>query len=399
MKLHLKKINIIVFFTILTIIISNLSQLPYFSDNGLSSNICMFSWSVLFVMSFLFKPYLKLNKTFLIFTFIFILFSFLLFLNFLATQNNYFSSSMFYSFCVTLFVFVVGSQLSGINVRLKNWIFFSYVISALFVALIVYIQYFYNNITLDSRVYAYDSKNSLSQILLTAIIFTIWCVPAKYFNKIVKIVISAFLFLLIFLMRSRATILGIIFILFLVFTSKVVKIRYKFLLAIASFGFVFAIALNANLYNLLVNNILLAGRNSGDLNDISSGRVYLIKNGLEQFSNNFVFGIGPKYLDCFPVAAFLQFGFFPGIIICLYALYPIFFSLKNYNIYKNQVDNKFIYLALLMLSLIYCFNGLFECLTPLGPGVKCYIIWFLIGFFSDKNCNEMRFNSYEKAKC
>ena len=97
----------------------------------------------------------------------------------------------------------------------------------------------------------------------------------------------------------------------------------------------------------------------------------------EMISGNWFTGIGPTYFECFPLSAILQFGLPGGILIILISLQPLLvsFSRRNRSLNWN---------LLFLISLGYVVNGLFEGLTPLGPGVKCYYMWLLYGMLINR---------------
>lgn len=134
------------------------------------------------------------------------------------------------------------------------------------------------------------------------------------------------------------------------------------------------ILINNNVYNNVVNGILLGARNANNLNDLSSGRLVRLLNNLPLLQNNLLLGIGIKYIDCFPFAMILQYGIVGASII-----FGFIIKLSNYILLKIDTNNK-IHLATFLLFVTYMINSLFEAQTPFGPGAKCFLLWMMLGF-------------------
>ena len=366
-------------FLFLTIVITNISQLSYFINNRLSSMICIVIWLIYFLLAVIIsnkilrKPVIPLIVTVFVFFF-------LTTINYIVTGLNYWESAHVYSLLISLFIYMIGCLLSDtINENKWHSIVIAYVMSSCVVAVDIFVNYFLIGFDITSRVYAYDSKNSASQILLTAIILVLFGMNEenKKRFRILNAIIATCLFILISMMKSRATLLGFLVLYIVFIMSKSFKRKYKFIVSSIAILALLIIIINPTLNSLIIDNILFAGRNMSDLNDLSSGRLSIIRYGIDQIHNNLFVGIGNKYLDCYPIATILQFGLLPGIALWLIALIPFLFSFRYIKINKNS--NYEMRLTLAVISVVYLLNGLFEALTPLGPGVKCYLLWFVFG--------------------
>ena len=369
---------------LITCFVTNISQMSMFVDSGQSSRVSIIAWVVCFAFVIL-SGKMVFRVTALSVYVLSIIFFVLIALNSMFTTNDYWGSSHVYSLFISLFVFTVGCLISNyIDEERWNKLIWIYVISSCAVALEVYINYFSSGFNITSRIYAYDSKNSFSQILLTSIVLLIFGMSNEQKKKymILRRVIIVLLFILIALMKSRATIVGfgVLYVAFL--TNKDIKRKYKFWSVAALIIAIFAVIEVPSIHKLVIDDILLAGRSISNLNDLSSGRVTIITRGLEQIRENLIWGIGKKYLDCYPVATVLQFGLVAGVVLWFIALLPLFLSLKvrRFNTssgYYNVVT------SIIVLSITYIVNGLFECLTPLGPGVKCFFLWLALGIITN----------------
>lgn len=218
-KINQNKISKILI--VLACILSNLSQLPYFVNNGKTQIISIPIWFLSFIILLSINRFKISRHLFklLLLTIIFII----LILTFSIIYNkNYFSSSMIYSLAISLFIIIIGSLISPFfNRDTFQKILISYVLSSLIVSIVVFIKYFGFGFSLNTRIYAYSSKNSLSQILFTSvIIFYCYFKPKNNFQNIIKILIIIFQIFMLVILRSRATILGLVIVSFLLFFLK-----------------------------------------------------------------------------------------------------------------------------------------------------------------------------------
>ena len=140
-------------------------------------------------------------------------------------------------------------------------------------------------------------------------------------------------------------------------------------------------------FEILVNNILFAGRTAINLNNLTSGRVSILSSFPEKISGHWLLGIGSTYYECFPLSCILQFGVIAGNLVILVAYSPLLFCIK--------LDRREPIAAIfLMVSIGYIINSLFEGLAPVGPGVKCYYLWLMFGILMSKN----QFNKQQKQQ-
>ena len=370
--------------------VTNISQSPTFVSRGWSSMISTSVWMVCVLFVFLTREKRFPRAAGYVYGVVFLFFM-LLAINCVFTGIQYWRSSHITCLLISIFVFTIGC-LEGSSIGEREWHGFlmTYIISSGIVALEIFIKFFARNFNILSRVYAYSSKNSVSQILLTAVILLLFGVGEEYkirFNAI-RIALIAFLSLLILVLKSRATIIcfGILYIAFLKnpdFSSKL-----KAFSVVAIGVLVAAIFLVPSLNEVVIKGIILAGRDVKNLNDLSSGRVNIIRRGLDMIMENPAFGIGKHYLDCYPVAVMLQFGIPAGIVLCVIAALPLLVSLKI----KRENDSPFINMVngvLIVLSISDLINGLFEALTPLGPGAKCYSLWLIFGIATRLIANDI----------
>lgn len=251
-------------------------------------------------------------------------------------------------------------------------------ICAFLLAIIVY-DYSLRGVSLEERQYAFQAKNSMGQILLASCIIAITTyIPKIKPIKILYAISMIVIIVVMFIMKSRATILGFFFVVAF-FSLKYNNRRIRMLSFVLVVLLVGYILVNENAYDSVVNNILLGNRNTRDLDDLSSGRLSLMIFYIQMIPDNLFFGIGNKYLDCFPVVMVLQYGLIGALLV--------FFFLYRCAVYVNRQPKDFhtVGLALFLMFWVFMVNSLFEAQPPFGPGVKCFLLWMLLGFSLAEN--------------
>ena len=187
-----------------------------------------------------------------------------------------------------------------------------------------------------------------------------------------KIAAIAFELYVILLLRSRATLVSLILAIFAIVFSRNVKKSIKVAIGLIGAIVIVLLLTNSSFNNFIFNNVIFAGRNAANLNELTSGRVDIVGSFPDKIKGYWFTGIGSTYFECFPLSAILQFGLPGGLIIIIISLQPLFASFRR----RNESAN---WNLLFLISLGYSVNGLFEGLTPFGPGVKCYFMWLLYG--------------------
>jgi len=253
-------------------------------------------------------------------------------------------------------------------------IFTYYVVSVVIVGLSVFDRYI-ANASLESRIYLYDSKNSISQILLTAwliILFTKF--SDSGWTKYLYGVALIFLTYEIIMLQSRATIIGIPIALIIAIIKGNISKGTKTAAIIFCVVVIFLL-MQGNTLDYFIEKVIYAGRNSNDINDISSGRSGEWSNFFTDFSESPLFGVGKCKRESIILTSLLEFGLVGGIPLLIIAFSPLLFILK----YSKYISGSNEFSIFLIIAITYCLNGVFEQLAPLGPGAKCYFLWFLYG--------------------
>lgn len=290
-----------------------------------------------------------------------------------VTFNRYFGSD-FYNMSISLFVLLVSMNYwenYGSN-KVLLWLTIACIISAAVMGYAVYIGFI---IDFDESLggYAFDYKNSAAPIILNSALLGALFINSK--NKIVvtvKWLSIAFLIFILFTLQSRATLLGFFFIIyFFLFRSKNRRLkRLTFIISIAAIAYILS---NQTAYTAVVDRILLAGRDTYDLNELSSGRVEGYGPGWTIFMNNYMIGAGNMYFDCMPLVMLMQYGLIGATIVFAY-IGRVYLDIRHLD-RRNAI---YLYTYLIFISLML--NSIFEAQSPFGPGAKCFIFWIMLGF-------------------
>lgn len=374
-----KKDNLTVFIICLAVFVNNISQLPAFVDLRITSPIAIAGWAIALaaVLKNIKIPiYSLLAPGFTVF---------FCMIFFLFTRNNYLSE-INRNFFLSVMLFILGYSYSSFLsedsfVQIEK----SYIVSALIVSVSVWYRFLRDTASIENAQYVYKPKNSLSQIILTVIILSFHSFIAnrrpkqkRLFTLLIVLIIMFEIYVL-FALRSRATLLGffLAIVIFLFEKGNNKKIRkYKLLLAFIILIFTAMLFFSERFYTLVFENILLAGRDKGNLDELSSGRVTIIMQFPELIRGNWLTGIGDYYLESFPLAEILNNGILVGFAQIIFAVSPlIWIMLRGKRYLKKQY-----FVIIITVASAYIINGVFECLAPYGPGAKCSFLWVLFGF-------------------
>lgn len=298
---------------------------------------------------------------------------------FVNYTSSYISLDLVRNFSMSLYMVLAGGYFSERISSKKVSILLMHVsyISLPIICGILYFTYFQNYDVTD-RVYGYEGKNSIAQILLTCVVLIFFLSkPTNLLLRICKITLILFAVYVIFLLKSRATTLGLLLIIPAVLYLKLYRIKENIFILIVFLIIVVIVSLVFFSENIdfFVSNFLLAGRESSDLNDLSSGRLQQYFR-LKSLQTNFLLGRGNSalFIESFPLNQLMKFGILGSI--------PIFFFLKLAAKFTwlTRNDNSPLILSFTCIFCSYYFNGIFEGEAPFGPGTKCFMLWFLLGF-------------------
>ena len=106
---------------------------------------------------------------------------------------------------------------------------------------------------------------------------------------------------------------------------------------------------------------------------------FLLYKLLENFYSVIILGAGRYKFEAFFISVLYQYGIIVGTFFIAFSLYPIVIYNKTK---KGESYNKNVYVCFILLIIAFLINGLFEELTPFGPGVKCMPLWIMVGLLS-----------------
>lgn len=380
----------------LGIIATLLSQLPIFIENG-TTQYFQIVW-ILPIMGLFYMKHFRLNKVIVSLLIVTILLSaFVILMSFFNT-NLYFKSPHLINIFKSLFILVISFNYSffvDIDTFTSKIGWISFLLGSI-ICFSVYIQVLKSNIAITDRTYAYAAKNSVSQIIISCLIIAFFFVSNQgnlggMMLKSLKLIFIAFGIYVIFILKSRATILGLFFFMWLIIKRKDALPKLFLVFVISLFGFI--LFFFNDLRNLLFYNIIFAGRDMTDFNDASSGRIGFISDFPVLFFENMFLGHGFIFNECFPLSVLLDYGILGGILVFYFAIIPIVYMKKMWTLRNYNLPAVFISLVL-----IYYFNSLFEQQAPFGPGAKNFFLWVFLGFAMNK-CDDLylQFNSEKYA--
>lgn len=314
------------------------------------------------------------------------------------TDNNYFVGGN--TFIMPLILSIIMLIVGYCNAHLFNIEFLEelakiYIFATVLLCLDVYFEYL-QGVSLSTVTYAFSAKNSVGQMILTAIVLLLYLYKPKGIKKIIKYVVLIFFLVIIVLMRSRASIASLVIIPLVYILNSKIRLRYRVLISIFIIAILIVILLNKEVYDFIIRNILLNttdGQNISfnDLNRITSNRFEYLDLFNDIFPGNELTGVGFMYIDNMFLSAILNYGIFIGTLVILFALYPIFVVLFQKEV---NLDAK---MVIKTIAFTYFVNAFFEGLAPFGPGTKCFFLWFIIGSICNKNSGLIDHQSVRKG--
>lgn len=369
-------------------VMTNISQMPVIVNTGYTRYFSIPPWVGLAIIClFALKriPYYHIKNLF----FLVVAFAVYYFIARLF-NNSYSNSQLPYPIFLAFFVLFVGYLASQfLIIDDIDTLLTVYVISSTLVCIDVF-QTYVQGVDMGALTYAYASKNSVSQILLSSWIIILLRKFGKtrgFIKNTYYILFFALLTITLLGLKSRATIIGMpVTIIWVLMHGKMDR-KVKHIIILIVIATITFLIIKPQYYDILVNNIILGNRSVSSLDELSSGRYSQWGNFGEEFKNNWLFGQGSAARESLVLTALLEFGVVGGSLIFAMALSPLCWCLRKFNRYNP------LYLFFSSLAIVYITNGVFEQLAPFGPGVKCYLLWFLFGIFLN---NRMNWSIYKK---
>lgn len=369
-------------FTLFVCVMTNISQMPVIVNAGYTRYFSVPLWTVLAlvcVIKLKVIPYSNIKNLFILVV-VFAAYYFIASI----FNHRYLYSALPYPIFLSSFVLFVGYLVGRfLDINDIDSLLTACAISITPVCIDVFRMYVVS-VDMSALTYAYASKNSVSQILLSAWIIIL----LRKFGKTTGFIKNVYYVLFVVLLtitllglKSRATIIGIpVAIIWVLMHGKQDRKMQRIIILIMIALVVFLLIM-PQYYDMLVNNILLGNRSASNLEALTSGRYSQWQNFGNDFKDAWMFGKGSDARESIVLTALLEFGVVGGCLIFALALSPLWWCLKRFN-HKNPF-----YLFFSSLAIVYIMNGVFEQLAPFGPGVKCYLLWFLFGIFLNDHMN------------
>lgn len=365
--------NYIIF--ILIVICSILSQHPLFLGTTIAS-VLKYSWAIPFVFFLVRYHSSKIHK---------IVKTYFVFLNFFVIYDILFVGNEHRECIFEIDADIINMAISFM-VLLTSYLFWLHNKSSNFMrymcmALLLCISYLgiiiYNTslsaISLDEVQYAYASKNSISTIILSIIVLCFFNLRTKRFiHTFVMYMFYAFLVGLIFMLKSRATLLGLVY--FVVYISlKYKSKKTRYIIVGLLLCFIAYIIYNPVAYEVIVNNIFLNNHEANDFSAVSSGRDEQLVSQWKLYERNPIFGIGSGYVDSFPFEILINYGVVGFVVMAIFLMKLVRMI--------NKFDKRYpVLLTANVMMVVFLLNCLFEAYPPFGPGIKCFLLWMVVGF-------------------
>lgn len=276
-----------------------------------------------------------------------------------------------------------------------------YIICSLIFAIWVHVVYFpsYSEWLKQMR-YAYASKNSAVQVWSVSVFLLFFFIDYRWLaERILGIAIAGYLIFLCAMTQGRTALLAIAFaycafVAFKVEKSKKIKWIAISILA-ACFLWLFLPTRQFIVHSFYLDKY--AGvtvyeeedeeedKQEGkaetditvDLNTFSSGRIGKYKAALRKFASSPIWGVGKNYVDCSYILILAESGIIGFLLIEL-----VWLSRALCNVFSklNWKDST----LLLCLTCFYFVESALEGYPPFGPGVCCFMFWFLSNIICER---------------
>lgn len=357
-------------FFLIAIVLTNITQMPTLISIGVSKYLIIV-WGII---GFLYISKRYVEKTIGSVVLLMAVFTVLITFLQLATNNNYFGSSLTKPFYISCMMLILGLAIESDFTDRKDH-YLAYYLSTVVLMMDIFqkylIHYDWNNL-----IYVYASKNSVSQIILTALVIGILIIkPQKRIIKYAIYFVNIIMVIILFMLRSRASLIGLVVLfIFIVFTKNSNKWLKRFAV-LGGILFICLLFAHDSFFDFIINNIVLNNRNISNLNAVTSNRWDMFLSFPNLFNEHILVGRGDYYIESFFLLALLQYGLPVGLIVIGFALAPLIWAVGKVDYRNNE------WIFYLVVTISYLLNGVFEAQAPLGPGVKCYWMWLMFGAY------------------
>lgn len=292
----------------------------------------------------------------------------------------YYASSYLYVVLTATFILFLGIVL-GLNLYKEDFkkILYGYVISVIVFSCYIYFVIF-KGVALSGAesVKLESGKNSTSIIILSGITLMLY---SDFILKRTKYLFVVFLSFLIILIKSRTAMLAclalIVAKIFIGTKSIKNKIIYTSILVVVYYLLMY----RTDFYDIVIKRIFLKGKelNEENLDEITSGRTDRFQWAKGAFKKYWFIGTGTtgEVIENFYYVTICCYGVLFGLVAFGYVFSPLYYIWKD----RKEENDGDLRLMLFVLLLVMAIGGVGEALCPYGPGVKCYILWLVFGYY------------------
>ena len=375
--------RVLIYFAVL---ITNLSYLPFFV-NTIGNKLAIVTWAILFILLFFYflLHHKEIPYRFVFPTILFIGIIVFSSIQYLLISNSSFSIRAFRSIVIAFFILSVGVMSSSLFTAEKRIMtlmdVFSY--SCLFMSLFVFFAYLIKS-DVTGMEYGYqDGKNEISVLFYVASIYFIFRKKKNRIFVFLDILFFSFFILTVFFLRCRAVLIAYFIPVALSIFSKNKQYNLYRIPVLVTIGIATIIIFSIpQVRDYFFKSLISFGRDTATLDSFATGRFGELITGLNLLSNNPLFGVGRQKVEMFYGSIIVQYGFIFAIPFFIFSFIPLFPLLK-YRFSKLSFSNS----LCVIIGISFLILGIFEELMPIGPGVRTYILWFLVGINYFKNDN------------
>lgn len=285
-----------------------------------------------------------------------------------------------YTMAVASFILLLGILL-GINLYKEdfNKILYAYVICVIIFSVYIYFVIFKGVALNDAEsVKLEGGKNSSSIIILSGIVLLLY---NDFILKRTKYLFVAFMAFLIILIKSRTAMVCCLVALIAKIFIGTKSLKSKIIYIVLLLTVYLLLMYKTNFYDIAIKKIFLKNKelNEENLNEITSTRTDRFKWLENNFRYIWVLGAGvpPEVLENFYYYTVAIFGVFGSVFAFAYALSPFYFVWKD----RKEKKDGDLRLNLFIITVVMLVGGIGEALCPFGPGVKCYLLWLMFGYY------------------
>lgn len=245
----------------------------------------------------------------------------------------------------------------------------TYVVCALIFAAYINFTFFSSyQAWLDSNRYLFASKNSAAQIWCSAMLIIYYVILPVAKRKYLWYAAGGYLLILCGLSQCRTAILGLACVLiFNILMYSKHKVKWLLLLCFSLCG----LLLFSETRQFISQAFLIDKYAGADINTLSSGRLGLYAQALDNFIESPILGVGRYYVDCSYIYILAENGIIGFLLIEFIWFKRIVLNLKHkYSPYARPY-------MLTSFVIFYFIESLLEGQPPFGPGVSSFMFWML----------------------